>query len=176
MCVCVCMCVCVYIFVNSSKQFEMSLIPSFSFQVTKNIDNIFCRLHLVVSINILPQNVSSQSTGCNFPPSRTHEKGFSNTGASNKLRISKAVKHTSGIETTRTGQRFSQIPGAKDTQEEPGKMPMRHLNWWPSGSKPHCNTLQLFYIIGWNSFRGKKSSYKGSKINQREEKITIELL
>lgn len=44
-------------FFNTSKYFEMSLTALFSFQVTKDIDNIFCCLHLVVSVNIVPLNI-----------------------------------------------------------------------------------------------------------------------
>lgn len=57
----------VYIF-NTSKYFEMSLIALFSCQVTKDIDNIFCCLHLVVSVNIFSQKIPLKA-GYNFSPS-----------------------------------------------------------------------------------------------------------
>lgn len=55
----------IYIF-NTSKYFEMSLTALFSLS-TKNIDNIFCCLHLVESICILSQKFP-QHAGYNFPP------------------------------------------------------------------------------------------------------------
>lgn len=46
----------------------MSLIALFSCQVTKDIDNIFCCLHLVVSVNIFSQKIPLKA-GYNFSPS-----------------------------------------------------------------------------------------------------------
>lgn len=56
-----------YIFLNTSKYFEMSLRALFSFQVTKSIDNIFCCLHLVVSVNIFSKNVPLKALAIPFP-------------------------------------------------------------------------------------------------------------
>lgn len=155
----------------------MSLTALLSFQVTKYVDNIFCCLRLVVSVNILSQKVPLQVPAIVFPPSSTRKKRIQLTLRQvincKNFKSSKGIYQAYGLNThtarkTMTWLKsFSQVPEAKTVLMEGVRQPSSVGTDGPVVSKPHFNILlpTCKYVFGLHNkvkyFKGKENSYKG---------------
>lgn len=150
----------------------MNLTALFGFQVTKNIGNTFCGLHLVVSVIILPLNVPLNVLATISPIQDVWEQGLK---THRQVINCKNLKSSTGIDQAHMTQHshcrkdnepagaFWPRAGRKEVVEGTGQ-PSRGLE-----RRDHlCLSListcgfqrasrHLFYIIRWNTWRERKT-------------------
>ena len=167
----------------------MSLIALFSFQVTEDTDNIFCCLHLVVSVNNCSQEVPLKA-GCWFFPIGYTREGFRTLRQVIHCKNLKSIKgktthtwlSTHGASKTRqlagefqSSSRSKEHTSGRARQPSGGSELMHHLcqNLISTPCFKHEN-MHLFDRIRWNILRGKKTPIKVKRSVRDEGRLILD--